>query len=279
MARETLEQKAMRIAQETGLDYENVLQGMQMGDIDFQMAVAPYMGYKGEIDPSIARYHALPKGVRSSLKGFSIPSTSKTPYINVGSFAKARGDSFLLPAEAGTVNAIDDGATPATWAHEYAHQYRKDKALLDKAFPESGEYDMDAYFAFTKFGRKNAPEINARVLDIRNAQNINELLDPVQYIANAEIKHLENEIDKAFSTDNVKEARKLNKKSNYIRENIINNPTQKNIKDYINTNLKDLNVEYDKLGTSKSNLFKSIVTNNDKEERAKTAKTFKESLD
>ncbi len=52
MARETLEQKAMRIAQETGLDYENVLQGMQMGDIDFQMAVAPYMGYKGEIDPA-----------------------------------------------------------------------------------------------------------------------------------------------------------------------------------------------------------------------------------
>ena len=77
----------------------------------------------------------------------------------------------------------------------------------------------------------------------------------------------------------LEEARKLNKKSNYIRENIINNPTRKNIKDYINTNLKDLNVEYDKLGASKSNLFKSIVTNNNKEERAKTAKTFKESLD
>ena len=112
MARETLEQKAMRIAQENGLDYKNVLQGMQMGDIDFQMAVAPYMGYKGEIDPSIARFHSLPEGATSRLQGFSVASDSTKPYINVGSAYGSSGDFMLLPSEAGTVNTIGAGATP-----------------------------------------------------------------------------------------------------------------------------------------------------------------------
>ena len=274
MAKLTNEEKALRISRQTGLDYNNVLQGLQMADIEFQMAIAPYTGYEGPIDPSIARYHSLPEGSQSGLLGFSTPSEAANRYISAASFG-AGGDEIMLPAESGTVNVIGaKGATPATWAHEYSHQLEKDRSLYKKA---KSDDSIDAYLAFTKFGSKNAQEVNQRVLDIRSAKNMDDVSTAVNYIAKEEIKSLESQIDRAFSEDDVEEARRLLKKSNSITENIINNPTDKNITDYIKTSLSDVNTEYDKIGAFKSNLFKKIV--NDKEQRAKTAKTFKESLD
>ena len=277
MAKLTNEEKALRISRQTGLDYTNVLQGLQMADIEFQMAVAPYSGYEGPIDPSIARYHSLPEGAQSGLLGFSTPSEAANHYISAASF-DAGGDEIMVPAEPGTVNVIGaKGATPATWAHEYSHQLEKDKSLYKKA-KSSGS--MDAYLVFTKFGSKNAQEVGQRVLDIRSAQNMDDVSTAVNYIAKEEIKSLESQIDKAFSEDDVEEARRLLNKSNSITENIINNPTDQSVTDYIKTSLSDVNTEYDKIGAFKSNLFKKIVSSkDDKEQKAKTAKTFKESLD
>jgi len=282
MAKLTNEEKALRISRQTGLDYNNVLQGLQMADIEFQMAIAPYTGYEGPIDPSIARYHSLPEGSQSGLLGFSTPSEAANRYISAASFG-AGGDEIMLPAEPGTVNAVGaKGATPSTWAHEYSHQLEKDRSLYKKAMQATDRFgndsiDTDAYLAFTKFGSKNAAEVGQRVLDIRSAQNMDDVFTAVKYIANEELKNLESQIDEAFSEDDVKKARKLFDKSTSITENIINNPTDQNITDYIKTSLSDVNIEYDKIGAFKSNLFKKIV--NDKEQRAKTAKTFKESLD
>ena len=279
MARETLEQKAMRIAQENGLDYKNVLQGMQMGDIDFQMAVAPYMGYKGEIDPSIARFHSLPEGATSRLQGFSVASDSTKPYINVGSAYGSSGDFMLLPSEAGTVNTIGAGATPSTWAHEYNHQYEKERELYKKSM-SGGKGSVNAYKAFTMFGKKDAPEINARILDIRNAQNMSDVYEAVNYIAKTEIQNLEKEAEEALDSDNTRKAKYLQSEANLIRKNILIDATNESIKNYINENLNAMNVEYDKLGAFKSNLFKKIISDTEnKEKQAKTAKTFKESLD
>jgi len=277
MAKLTNEEKALRISRQTGLDYTNVLQGLQMADIEFQMAVAPYSGYEGPVDPSIARYHSLPEGAQSGLLGFSTPSEAANHYISAASFG-AGGDEIMVPAEPGTVNVIGaKGATPATWAHEYSHQLEKDKSLYKKA-KSSGS--MDAYLAFTKFGSKNAQEVGQRILDIRSAQNMDDVSTAVNYIAKEEIKSLESQIDKAFSEDDVEEARRLLNKSNSITENIINNPTDQSITDYIKTSLSDVNTEYDKIGAFKSNLFKKIVSSkDDKEQKAKAAKTFKESLD
>lgn len=282
MAKLTNEEKALRISRQTGLDYNNVLQGLQMADIEFQMAIAPYTGYESPIDPSIARYHPLPEGANSGLLGFSTAPDAPNHYIPSASFG-ARGDKIMLPAESGTVNAVGaKGATPSTWAHEYSHQLEKDRSLYKKAMQATDRFgndsiDTDAYLAFTKFGSKNAAEVGQRVLDIRSAQNMDDVFTAVKYIANEELKNLESQIDEAFSEDDVKKARKLFDKSNSITENIINNPTDQNITDYIKTSLSDVNTEYDKIGAFKSNLFKKIV--NDKEQKAKTAKTFKESLD
>ena len=56
---------------------------------------------------------------------------------------------MLLPAEAGTVNAI--GCMGLLLQHGRTNtrtSIDKDKSSsMKKAFPESGEYDMDAYFS------------------------------------------------------------------------------------------------------------------------------------
>jgi len=270
----TNEEKALKISRQTGLDYNNVLQGLQMADVEFQMAIAPYSGYEGPIDPSIARYHSLPKGAQSGLLGFATSPDAPNHYISAGVL---NGDDLLIPAEPGTVNVVGArGATPATWAHEYSHQLEKDRSLYKQA-KAGDKIDIDALEAYIKFGSGNAQEVNQRFLDLRGAQNMDDVFSAVDYIANEELRRLERQIDRAFEEDDVETARELFDKTTYLVEDIINNPTEESVKDYIKTTLSDVNKEYDKIGSFKSNLFKKLV--NDNEQRAKTAKTFKESLD
>ena len=70
---ETLEQKARRISEQLNLDYENVLMGMQMGDIEYQMAIAHYMPKGAKIDPRAYRLHRTDDLPKLGVLGFAVP--------------------------------------------------------------------------------------------------------------------------------------------------------------------------------------------------------------
>lgn len=265
MSRETLEQKAKRISQENGLDYENVLQGMKMGDIDFQMAIAPYSNYKGTLDPSLARYHGLtPEQIgRASLtlKGFSVGEQgSDRPY-----FFEAQDNSLVsIPKEANTVNAIDKAATANLWAHEYRHQEGTDAST----------------------------ETANRIIDLATAMNKTDWSKALDFIKDDILRSSKRQI-KTGSKEKKKEAAEFyNKASDIINRNKKKNPStrdeadlQELLKTKYSWHLENLygvknnsNEKY-----PMNNMFKKFITTdfNDKlkKEKAKTAKTFKESLD
>ena len=105
----------------------------QMGDIEFQMAIAPYFDYKAPIDPSIARYQGIKglSGDRSlTLGGYYIPpENSKRPYTKKDLepyTGTINNKEVAFPLEPGTVNAVHSKSTPNIWAHEYRHQMKED---------------------------------------------------------------------------------------------------------------------------------------------------------
>jgi len=269
MARETLEQKAMRIAQENGLDYENVLQGMQMGDIDFQMAVAPYMGYKGEIDPSVARFHGLTPEQRSDkglkLKGFQVKPNLGGRELPPYTYETDSGEVVEIPKEFNTVNAIGDGASPRTWAHEYRHHERTDAKA----------------------------EVGNRIIDLATSMNKKDWNEALKFIEDDAFKVARYKVRAASTPEDRAEVNKnWNDIQDLISKNLKNNPTsedKKRLRDFISTdykwwleNLYGRNL--DKTKFPMNNMFKKFMTEDfddviKKEERAKTAKTFKESLD
>lgn len=289
MARETLEQKAMRIAQETGLDYENVLQGMQMGDIDFQMAVAPYMGYKGEIDPSKTRIHGLFRGTPTLFtKGFSVApeSTNTNPYEarSVQSLtpkSKSR-ETYLFPQEAGTVNILGvENAIPSILGHEYRHQEEIDQMFGIPALgsDDFSKKDFETFMSKANRNYHTAKELNNRVLDIRSSQNESDIKKGIKYLLANDFSNSLNELKK---TSDEKEKNKIRKRIDYFRDlyynkidGDINHPE---IKKYFKEEYKLFNEMYDKKNSYTSPTFLKYMSDN-KEERAKTAKTFKESLD
>tara|TARA_R110002072_G_scaffold293366_1_gene462643 strand:- start:400 stop:1194 length:795 start_codon:yes stop_codon:yes gene_type:complete len=264
MPKETLEQKAKRISQENGLDYKNVLQGMQMGDIDFQLAIAPYSNYKGTLDPSLARYHGLtPEQIgrdRLTLKGFSVgEQESDRPYV-----FEANDNSLIsIPKEANTVNALDRGAIASVWAHEYRHQEGTDAST----------------------------ETANRIIDLATAMNKTDWSKALDFIRDDIFKSYKRQI-KTGSKENKKEAEMFYKKARgIIHRNKKKNPStqdkanlQKLLKTKYSWHLENLygvkndsNEKY-----PMNNMFKKFITTdfNDKlkEEKAKTAKTFKEAL-
>lgn len=107
------------------------------GDIEFQMEIAPLLGYVGEIDPKLARYHGIGgSDAEVTTKGFYVPPEDPNdpntkenlrPYrVNVEGY---RGE---IPKEPGTINVVGaKSATPEIWAHEYRH----------KQYPEMSERD------------------------------------------------------------------------------------------------------------------------------------------
>jgi len=105
--------------------------GAQMGDMEFQMDIAPHFDYKGPIDPSIARYRGV-KGLSGdvdlTLGGFyAHPDNPNDPYTQeeLKPFSGAAdGIQFEVPKEPGTINAVHSKATSNIWAHEYGHQLR-----------------------------------------------------------------------------------------------------------------------------------------------------------
>ena len=289
MARETLEQKAMRIAQETGLDYENVLQGMQMGDIDFQMAVAPYMGYKGEIDPRKARIHSLFQDTPTLFtKGFSVApeSTNTNPYEarSVQSLtpkSKSR-ETYLFPQEAGTVNILGvENTTPSILGLEYRHQEKIDQTF---GIPSVGrddfsEKDFDTFMSKANKNYYKAIELNNRVLDVRSSQNESDIKRGIKYLL---ANDFSTSLNKLSKTSDEKEKNKIKEKVAYLRDLYFNkideDMNHPEIKKYFKEEYKPFNEMYDKKNMYTSPTFLKYISD-DKEEKAKTAKTFKESLD
>ena len=104
----------------------NFLGSLQLGDTEFQAAIAPYMPEGAEIDPSRARLETfpiqdiegeaakyVPKGMSWKGKGFEELKV-RDPNVYDGF------QSILIEPE--TVNAIQArNANPYVWAHEYRH--------------------------------------------------------------------------------------------------------------------------------------------------------------
>ena len=93
----------------------------QMGDIEFQMGVSPYMQKGAKINPDKFRLHRLPESMRElglNMKGFSVRKDSKEG----GTLDVPRGYGSV-PADPGTVNILGAvNATNRTIGHEYRHQ-------------------------------------------------------------------------------------------------------------------------------------------------------------
>ena len=264
MARETLEEKAMRIAQETGLNYNNVLQGMQMGDVEFQMAIAPYSNYKGTIDPSIARFHGLTPeqsgGRDLNLKGFSIGERgSDQPYT----YKAADGSLVSIPKEPNTVNTIDSAAVANTWAHEYRHQEGTDSKT------EKGNRVIDLATAVTKTDWSKA--LNFLKDDVlKDARRWNRIGDK----------------EKAKAAEEMYKTA-----SDVIGRNTKKNPSTQDkadLQEFLKTKygwflksfygVKHDNTEKYPMNSMFKKFIKEDFDNKLKEEQAKTAKTFKEAL-
>ena len=99
----------------------------QMGDIEFQMGIKPYMANGAKIDPDKARVHKLPEDLRNSevnFKGFSVPQG-----YTGGNYELPYNDDIIeIPSEPGSVNIIGGKqATNRIWGHEYRHQEDSDR--------------------------------------------------------------------------------------------------------------------------------------------------------
>lgn len=97
----------------------------EMGDMEFEMDVAPYSNYTGDIDASKARYHGWEGPGRLDVGGFRIPPDvtdeeleNERPSYR---FRDPNGKVQQMKLERDTVNAINDEATPITWGHEFTH--------------------------------------------------------------------------------------------------------------------------------------------------------------
>ena len=95
------------------------LASLQLGDAEFQLAVAPYMPKGSTIDPSRARLKAFPKEAGIGPRGLTLKGVStgniKDPE-NPNLRQEFRGYEIMLEPE--TVTAIEAiNATPRVFAH------------------------------------------------------------------------------------------------------------------------------------------------------------------
>jgi len=272
---ETLEQKALRIAQETGLDPVNVLQGMQMGDVEFQMSIAPYLDYTGDIDPSVARFHGLPSGTPAlSKQGFFVPPQYKgKPYTIPFELEKPYAD-HVIPVEPLTVNTIDKGATANTWAHEYRHRAGTDQLL--STLGQDQRFNTESFDVYKSKGWQSAQEINNRVLDIRSSQKPSEIKEALAFLIATDINQTKAKLKNKEDSTLEKHLSNL-RDVFFFAQKDINDPL---VKKYFKEEYKDFNRLYDKVVPLKSSTFLKFMSDDkdDKDEKAKTAKTFREAM-
>ena len=120
----------------------------QMGDIEFQMDIAPQLGYRGEIDPSIA--HVLNEPALTT-KGYYIPDKLSDGQIEElrkqNGYRDKDGNWKSLPVKRGHIYATNadksSAGDPTTFPHEYRHKQRPDMSetsnrLADAAMATTG---------------------------------------------------------------------------------------------------------------------------------------------
>lgn len=109
-----------------------------MGDMEFQMAIAPYMNYKGDIDPAKSRTHMLHPSVGRFGPGQSWTTRGMYSYPQNKEFTKEfpipnpvseTDKTILFNIEPDTVNTFGaPAAKPTVQAHEYLHENLKKDA-------------------------------------------------------------------------------------------------------------------------------------------------------
>ena len=122
------------------------------------------------------------------------------------------GKDYTLPAEAGTVNAINTAATPQVWGHEYRHQEKIDRLLTTLGSDQV--FDKTSYDVFSSKGG-NFEEVNNRILDVRSAQNAKEMKEPLKYLITNDIYETQS---KLATTTKEKETRKLEDKLQQLND-------------------------------------------------------------
>ena len=90
----------------------------QMGNIEFQMDMAPYTNYTSSPDPEKVTYRGVPSGVPElTLSGFVGQGTGKE--MRRG---RVRGqDISIMDSPEGSPTAVGASATGPTWTHEQRH--------------------------------------------------------------------------------------------------------------------------------------------------------------
>tara|TARA_R100000654_G_scaffold2135_3_gene7852 strand:+ start:661 stop:1461 length:801 start_codon:yes stop_codon:yes gene_type:complete len=97
------------------------LASLQMGDIEFQTEVAPYMPSGSEIDPSRARLKAFPKEAGIGPRGLTSMGIS-TKGVTNPELLKERFEGYEIQYEPDTVTALEAAnANPRVFSHEYRH--------------------------------------------------------------------------------------------------------------------------------------------------------------
>lgn len=267
---ETLEQKARRISEELNLDYENVLMGMQMGDIEFQMAIAPYMPKGAKIDPRAYRLHRtddLPKlGVLGFAVPYDTPEEQLKNYKEKGMLASTTlgKEQYSFPAEPDTMNILGiKNSNPKILAHEYRHLEN-----LEKFFGKDiQDEDVSAKDIFAYLSKGDPREVNNRILDLRFAQKHEDILSALNYLINRDFRILM--IDKAKASTE-KEKEKIQNKIDKLYKLYSSNSKQgkldreqikkidPELKEYFKDSYSELLDAYDRQGIGKSPLFKKV---------------------
>jgi hypothetical protein len=100
----------------------------EMGDIEFEMGMAPYTNYTGPIDAKNANYVGTPSGIdKLTLAGFVGQGTD-----DIVRQGRIQGQDIVIKdAPKDSINAVGGNATSATYAHENTHLKNKDMQEAD----------------------------------------------------------------------------------------------------------------------------------------------------
>ena len=140
----------------------------QMGDIEFQMDVAPYLNYKGPIDPAIAKLRTTenPDDMVNTMGVYARPENPPEK-IDV---SMGEEDPEYVSVMPGTVNVVNPrNARPNIWGHEYRHLQKNDTGSY------SGERDnrlVDAFNAQNTSDFREAADGLERSFDIDTTELI-----------------------------------------------------------------------------------------------------------
>jgi len=98
------------------------LASLQLGDAEFQLAVAPYMPKGSTIDPSRARLKAFPEEAGVGPEGLNLKGVSTKNVTDPEKLKSGKYRGYEVEFEPDTVTALEAAnATPRVFAHEYRH--------------------------------------------------------------------------------------------------------------------------------------------------------------